>query len=268
MARYSIKSVSLSPPHFKWATTRIRLRASLHCVFSTLMCFLNERCESHHSPRNFVDSSTGKDVFPILTTGGGGGLWPWCTVVQWNVWPCTLALVGCKPEAIPCRWGISCELALRWMSLALTDDKSTLVQVMAWCHQATSHYLSQCWPRSLSTYGVTRPQWVKIWCKYAEERNAINLITTKVSPKSITLNMCEYCGYRLYRSWVDNVWKTKLLTLKYTGSSILTFSHKSITNWKQILQQRQGNSTYWCFYKQLREKRCKDIVSLEPLVAD
>ena len=70
MARYSIKSVSLSPPHFKWATTRMRLRASLHCVFSTLMCFLNERCESHHSPRNFVDSSTGRSVFPILTMGG------------------------------------------------------------------------------------------------------------------------------------------------------------------------------------------------------
>ena len=70
MARYSIKSVSLSPPHFKWATTRMRLRASLHCVFSTLMCFLNERCESHHSPRNFVDSSTGRSVFPILTIGG------------------------------------------------------------------------------------------------------------------------------------------------------------------------------------------------------
>ena len=58
-------------------------------------------------------------------------------------------------------WGISCELALRRMSLDLTDDKSTLVQVMAWCRQATSHYLSQCWPRSLSPYGVTKPQWVK-----------------------------------------------------------------------------------------------------------
>ena len=38
----------------------------------------------------------------------------------------------------------------------LTDDKSTLVQVMAWCRQATSHYLNQCWPRSLSLYGVTK----------------------------------------------------------------------------------------------------------------
>ena len=58
-------------------------------------------------------------------------------------------------------WGISCKIALRWMPLDLTDDKSTLVQVMAWCRQATSHYLSQCWPRSMPPYGVTRPQWVK-----------------------------------------------------------------------------------------------------------
>ena len=43
----------------------------------------------------------------------------------------------------------------------LTDDKSTLVQIMAWCRQATSHYLGQCWPRSMSPNGVTRPQWVK-----------------------------------------------------------------------------------------------------------
>ena len=50
--------------------------------------------------------------------------------------------------------------ALRWMSQDLTDDKSTLVQVMAWCLQATSHYLSQCWLSSLSPYGIARPHWV------------------------------------------------------------------------------------------------------------
>ena len=59
-------------------------------------------------------------------------------------------------------WGISCKIALRWMPLDLTDDKSTLVQVMTWCHQATSHYLSLCWPRIMSPYGVTRPQWVNV----------------------------------------------------------------------------------------------------------
>ena len=51
----------------------------------------------------------------------------------------------------------SCDNILRWMPQDLTDDKSTLVQVMAWCRQATSHYLSQCWPRSPMPYGVNGP---------------------------------------------------------------------------------------------------------------
>ena len=66
-------------------------------------------------------------------------------------------------------WGISYEIALRWMPLDLTDDKLTLVQVMAWCRQATSHYVSQCWPRSMSPNNVTRPQWVKKWCMCGQE---------------------------------------------------------------------------------------------------
>ena len=58
-------------------------------------------------------------------------------------------------------WGISSEIALIWMPLDSIDDQSTLVQVMACCRQATSHYLIQCWPSSMSPYGVTRSQWVK-----------------------------------------------------------------------------------------------------------
>ena len=51
---------------------------------------------------------------------------------------------------------------LRWMyHIYVTDDKSTLVKIMAWCRQATSHYLNQCWPR----YAVTRPQWVNTTCE-------------------------------------------------------------------------------------------------------
>ena len=49
---------------------------------------------------------------------------------------------------------ISCEIAIRWMSHDFTDHYSTLFQAMTCCHQATSHYLSQCWPRSMSPYGV------------------------------------------------------------------------------------------------------------------
>ena len=65
-----------------------------------------------------------------------------------------------KQIAVIDGWGICCEIAPIWMSLDFTDDQSALVQVMAWCRQATSHYLSQCWPRSLSPSGVTRPEWV------------------------------------------------------------------------------------------------------------
>ena len=59
-------------------------------------------------------------------------------------------------------FGVSCEIALLLISLDFTDDESILVHVMAWCRQAPSHYLRQCWPRYLSSYGVTRPQWVLI----------------------------------------------------------------------------------------------------------
>ena len=72
-------------------------------------------------------------------------------------------------------WGISYEIALRWMPLDLTDDKSTLVQVMAWCHQATNHYMIQCWLRSLLLYDVTRPQWVKWRAILIKELNPVTL---------------------------------------------------------------------------------------------
>ena len=39
--------------------------------------------------------------------------------------------------------------------------ESTLVQLMAWCCQVMIHYLSHCWPRSATPYGITRPPWVK-----------------------------------------------------------------------------------------------------------
>ena len=87
--------------------------------------------------------------------------WPVCINLlapgkfEWNFWSLIFQIISVIDG-----WGIFCELAHRWISLNLTNDKSTLVQVMAWCHQATSHYLSQCWPRLLSPYGVPRPQWV------------------------------------------------------------------------------------------------------------
>ena len=56
---------------------------------------------------------------------------------------------------------ISCELARRWMWQDTCDDESILVYVIAWCHQATSHNVTQCGSWSKSPYGSPMPQWVK-----------------------------------------------------------------------------------------------------------
>ena len=50
---------------------------------------------------------------------------------------------------------------------------------MAWCRQATSHYLRQGWPRSMSPYGVTRPQWVTLTMRvtdYSVQTTSISLL--------------------------------------------------------------------------------------------
>ena len=55
----------------------------------------------------------------------------------------------------------SCEIALRWMPENAFYVKSTVAQVMAWCHQATSHYLSLWWYRLVLLCVITKPQCVK-----------------------------------------------------------------------------------------------------------
>ena len=49
---------------------------------------------------------------------------------------------------------------ITWMTLAqeLKYDKPAFVRVKAWYRQATSHYLSECWPTSMSPSVVTWPQ--------------------------------------------------------------------------------------------------------------
>ena len=61
---------------------------------------------------------------------------------------------------------ISCGKVFRWMPQDHIDDKFTLVQVMGWCHQTTSHYLNQCWPSYMTPFDVSRQQCVEhCWYK-------------------------------------------------------------------------------------------------------
>ena len=58
----------------------------------------------------------------------------------------------------------------------LIGDKFTLVWFMALCRKATSHYLNQCWPRSVPSFGATRPQWV------------IDVAFVTINPRNTTRN--------------------------------------------------------------------------------
>ena len=86
--------------------------------------------------------------------------------------------------------------ALRWMPRDLPDDKSTLVLVMTWCRQATSHYLSQCWPSSMSPIDITRPQWVNLlWLSDWHWRAGSTLVQVMAccqTPPSHCLNQCWF----------------------------------------------------------------------------
>ena len=102
-------------------------------------------------------------------------------------------------------WGISCEFALIWMSLDFIDDQSTLIQVMAWCRQATSHYMSQCWPRSLSPSGIMRPQWVKYFMAGVKSMDTRDLNGT------LKWKCCQYDEIFITSCSVnfDNLWNQR-----------------------------------------------------------
>ena len=58
-----------------------------------------------------------------------------------------------------------------WLKLPLGEyHKTALMISQHWCRQTTNHYLSQCWPRSLSHYSFTNDLIdIKVWfdmCQY------------------------------------------------------------------------------------------------------
>ena len=77
--------------------------------------------------------------------------------------------------------------------------KSTLVQVMVWCHQAPSHYLSKCWTRSMSPYGIARAQWhddVITWKPFPYYWHFVREICGFLSHKGNNVELwCFLCCY-------------------------------------------------------------------------
>ena len=64
----------------------------------------------------------------------------------------------------------------------LIDGKLPKLPV-AWCHQATNHCLSKCWPRATLPYGVISLQWVKArkkWWKLCRWHFSVHLLEWKL----------------------------------------------------------------------------------------
>ena len=78
----------------------------------------------------------------------------------------------------------SCEITLIRMPQNLTDDLSTLIQVMV-----IIHHMSQCWPRSMSPYGVPRPEWVNLWLHvFTHTISNLNLHFNSLAPGKLDWN--------------------------------------------------------------------------------
>ena len=110
------------------------------------------------------------------------------------------------------------------MSLDLTEDKPTLVQVMAWCLQATSLYLSHCWPRSVSSYGVSRPQMSTCFATNSRNTNGMKVVPT-LTVNLILLgihfrhfinvtNPCIAFYPRQYKNWVPTQYPRRLASIE------------------------------------------------------
>ena len=81
------------------------------------------------------------------------------THLIWQMWLC-IRLRKCQTQ-----FGDRYLEYLRTLELIpedLAGGKLSLVQVKAWCRQATSLYLNQYKLGSPTAYGVTKPQWVKV----------------------------------------------------------------------------------------------------------
>ena len=60
-------------------------------------------------------------------------------------------------------WGTQCKIALRWIPQNLINDESTLVQMMAWCHQVLSN---------IAVYSINCHFSWFYWCNLLSHYNA------------------------------------------------------------------------------------------------
>ena len=95
---------------------------------------------------------------------------------------------------------------------------------MAWCCQAPSHYLSQCWPRSTSPYDITRSQWVDINAIYSVQEIPLwRYIVRRMQDHPHLHNGNSFSGKTTSSYWIS------LLTVSWP------FDNWNLSAWKDCL---------------------------------
>ena len=109
------------------------------------------------------------------------------------------------------------------------NEMSKLVQVMAWCRQATSLYLSQTWPRSMSPYGITRTQRIDITFRYSRLisnenfwKKNMNIVTSQIFHSNYVFH-CTMNSSEIKTHWGQNKMATNFLTTFKMAAIFLTF---------------------------------------------
>ena len=104
---------------------------------------------------------------------------------------------------------------------------SILAQLMAWCLQAASHYLIQCWPRSMVPYDVNRPQCIKSTYRWLIARlcclQCVSNGDTVVLPWAIDIIMSHLfyrflSTLRIMATSLSSLWETYGYSLKNSGN--------------------------------------------------
>ena len=144
--------------------------------------------------------------------------WP---LGEWNFkWViCKLVLLfGC--------WGIFCAIILRWTSLNLTDDKSALAQVMAWCLFGTKPL-----PEPMLAYCQLN-SWEQISMKFESEfyhfqENAFENVVCKNGGHFVQreVSYCISCKFPLmHRDALDDARQHCIEAFEFCISSISAFN--------------------------------------------
>ena len=97
--------------------------------------------------------------------------------------------------------GISYKNAPMWMPGHLTD----------YSHHC--HYLSQWWPRSMSPYGITRPQWVNMVSGWLECANCDLLRCVVCISRSLWFALVDHVFLSVVQSLAGNIYQINLTTV-------------------------------------------------------